>query len=386
MSEIELKIEELRGDVEKNLSSRAAVCRTLGLFLLDETESLDEDSPMEGYRNAAGEIAGRISLMTQQIGEIEDLESSFAGIKDKEAELRERKKSSQENLTLLQETLGEELYHLLNSQDLDVSWASAFDPLSLNISKIRDRESELYQVENQFRDKNLFKGILRKSRMSVLKTRKKSMENSLSKLYQNCLMDALKMGAGKGEGKDAELLAPFFHADREWQDVLADEKALEDEKTLNRERLKELSGVRGPKKRIEFLTKEKENEEARLADSLQKWGEAVTGDTPGEWKDLPPVKKAIQEIDVLTEEAIQLNLGIDKWEARRDMEKLSQDREYMSSKIETLEEEIQARRQEIRVLKKEISSTEKEIRKKELFIGEQKPDESSGEEPVDSEE
>jgi predicted nucleic acid-binding Zn-ribbon protein len=193
------------------------------------------------------------------------------------------------------------------------------------------------------------------------------------------------MGAGKGEGKDAELLAPFFKADREWQDLIAKEQAFEDERNLNRDRLKELSGVRGPKKRIEFLNKEKENEEMRLNDALQKWGEAVTGGTPDAWKDLPEVKKAIQEIDVLTEEAIQLNLDIDKWEARRDVDKLKKDREYMSAKIETLEEEIQARRQEIRVLKKEINSTDKEISKKGKFIGDPPAEEETQESPAEEE-
>ncbi len=377
MSEIELKIEELRGEVEKNLSSRTAVCRELGEFLLNQTESLEGDSPMEEYRNAAAEIASRISLMDQQVEEIENLESSFAVLKEDENQLKEKKKICQDNLSLLQETLGEELYHLVNSQDLDVSWKSAFDPLMKNISKIRDNESEIYQVESQDRDKSLFKGILRKSRMSVLKTRKKSMEHSLSKLYQNCLTDALKMGAGKGEGKDAELLAPFFRADKEWQAVLAEEQTLEEEKNINRERLKELSGVRGPKKRIEFLDKEKENEQLRLNDALQKWGEAVTGDTPEVWKDLPELKKAVEEIDALTEVAIELNLDIEKWEARQDVEKLKKDREYMSAKIQQLDEEIQARRQEIRVLKKEINSAEKEIAKKELFIGEPSDDDGS---------
>ena len=377
MSEIELRIEELRGEVEKNLSSRTAVCRELGQFLLNETETLDGDSPMEEYRNAAGEIASRISLMDQQVEEIEDLESAFSALRESESVIKERKKTSQENLSLLQETLGEELYHLINSNDLDVPWKSAFDPLNKNISKIRDSESEIYQVESQSRDKSLFKGILRKSRMSVLKTRKKTMEHSLSKLYQNCLSDALNMGAGKGDGKDAELLAPFFRADKEWQAVLAEEEKLEEETSQNRERLKELSGVRGPKKRIEFLKKEKENEESRLSDALQKWGEAVTGNTPDTWKDLPELKKAIKEIDVLTEEAIQLNLDIDKWEARQDVEKLRMDREYMKAKIETLDKEIQARRQEIRVLKKEINAAEKEIAKKELFIGEPLPEDES---------
>ena len=114
--------------------------------------------------------------------------------------------------------------------------------------KIRDSESEIYQVESQSREKSLFKGILRKSRMSVLKTKKKSMEHSLSRLYQKCLVDALKMGAGKGEGKDAELLAPFFRADKEWQDVLAEEKKLEEERNLNRDRLKDLRRCKGSEK------------------------------------------------------------------------------------------------------------------------------------------
>lgn len=385
MSEFELRIEELRGEVEKNLSARTAVCRELGLFLLNEAETPEGDSPMEEYRKASEEIAGRISLMDQQIAEIEELESAFAGIRESESGLKDKKKICQDNLSLLQETLGEELYHLINSQDLDVPWKAAFDPLVQNISRIRDSESEIYQVESQAREKNLLKGILRKSRMSVLKTRKKSMEHSLSKLYQNCLSDALKMGAGKGEGKDAELLAPFFRADREWQDLIVKEQALEEERTLNRERLKELSGVRGPKKRVEFLNKEKESEDLRLNEALQKWGEAVTGGTPDAWKDLPEVKEAIREIDALTEGAIQLNLDIDKWEARRDVDKLKKDREYMSSKIETLEEEIQARRQEIRVLKKEISGAEKEISKKEKFIGDPPSEEETEKEASEAE-
>ena len=88
MSEIELRIEELRGEVEKNLSSRTAVCRELGLYLLNETETPEGDSPMEEYRNASGEIASRISLMDQQIAEIEELESAFEGIRESESDVK----------------------------------------------------------------------------------------------------------------------------------------------------------------------------------------------------------------------------------------------------------------------------------------------------------
>ncbi|MDA3956911.1 hypothetical protein, partial [Oceanispirochaeta sp.] len=262
-------------------------------------------------------------------------------------------------------------FYLVNTQDLDVPWKKAFEPLIKNITKIRDNETELFQAENQVINKNLIRGLVRKSRMTVLKGKKKTMELSQSKLYQKCLNDALLLGAGKGdaESKDVVLLAPWFRADKEWQSVLEDEQRVEEQKLLNKERLKELCGGRGPKKRIDSLTKEQALEEDRLMEALKKWGESVTGDTPEHLKALPEVKNAIAEIDALTEDAIQLNLSIEKWEARKDIDKLSHDLEYMTSRIDSLEEEILARRQEIRVLKKEITNSAKEIEKKKQFTG-----------------
>ncbi|QEN08880.1 OmpH family outer membrane protein [Oceanispirochaeta crateris] len=372
MSDIENKIEELRQQVDENLANRDSVCKNLGLFLMNGEGDENEEGLMLEYRNAALEINSRISLMDHQINEITEIEQTLNSFKEKDQSLKNRKKEAQENLSLLQETLGEELFHLVNTYDLDVPWKKAFEPLIKNITKIRDNETELYQAESQIVDKSLFKGLILKSKLSVLKGKKKTMENSQSKLYQKCFNDALLMGAGKGEDgdKDVELLTPWFRADKEWQSVLEEEQNLEEEKLRNKDRLKELCGGRGPGKRIEFLKKEQLLEEERLGDALKKWGESVTGDTPEALKSLPEVQKAIGEIDALTEDAIELNLNIEKWEARKDIEKLNKDQEYMNSRIESLEEEIQARRQEIKVLKKEITNAAKEIEKKRLFTGE----------------
>lgn len=372
MSDIDLKIEELRRDVSENLSQRERVWRELGLFLLDIGESEEDTELMQEYRSAALEINSRVSLMNHQIEEINEAEQGLTALKVKDDELKEQKNKVQNNLTLLQETLGEELFHLLNSQDLDVPWKKAFDPLVKNISRIRDNETELFQVESSAVDKSVFKGLIQRSRMTLLKNKKKSMENSQSKLYQKCFSDALLMGAGKGDAdsKDAELLAPWFRADKEWQQLITDEEQAEEQKTVHRERLKELCGARGSKKRIEFLDKEIVLEQSRLDEALKKWGESVTGDTPEALLGRAEVKKAISEIDSLTELAIQINVSIEKWEARKDIEKLNTDKEYMEQKISLLEEEILARKQEIKVLKKEIATTQKEIEKKKSFAGE----------------
>jgi len=370
MSDVELKIEELQKKVSENLVSRATVCRELGQFLLDEGNEYADEGLMQEYRNSSLEINSRISLIEHQIEEISDLEDELAGLKSKDGELKERHKTAQDNIQLLQETLGEELFHLVNSKNLDVSWKKAYEPLIKSIEKIRDNDSALYQTETQAQDKNFFKGLFVKSRMSVLKGKKKTLENTQNKLYQKCFADALQLGAGREEGsKEAELLAPWFRADKEWQSILEEEEKSGEKKSQYKERLKELCGGRGPRKRKEFLEKERELERERLMDALQKWGESVTGSTPDSLKETSQVQKAVEKIDCLTEEAIQLNLNIEKWEARKDIEKLSHDQEYMTQKIETLEEEIQARRQEIRILKKEISTAVKEIEKKKEFAG-----------------
>ena len=199
------------------------------------------------------------------------------------------------------------------------------------------------------------------------------MESSQAKLYQKCFSDALLMGAGKGDeqSKDAELLAPWFRADKEWQVLLADEEQAEDERKVLKERLKELCGARGSKKRIEFLEKEIVVEKERLDEALRKWGESVTGDTPDTLLSKAEVKDSVAKIDSLTESAIQINVNIEKWEARKDIEKLNTDREYMEQKIATLDEEILARKQEIKILKKDITTTQKEIEKKKSFAGDE---------------
>ncbi|MBF9017818.1 MULTISPECIES: hypothetical protein [unclassified Oceanispirochaeta] len=373
MSDIDPKIEELRNDMNENLGQRESVWQELGRFLLNEGESESESGLMQEYRSAALEIDSRISLMDHQVQEIDEAVKTLDTLKDQDEDLKERRSKVQSNLTLLQETLGEDLFHLMNSQDLDVPWKKAFDPLVKSISKIRDNETELFQVESSAGEKNILKGLVQRSRMTLLKNKKKSMESSQTKLFQKCFTDALLMGAGKGDAssKDADLLAPWFRADKEWQALVADEEKADNERTVLKERLKELCGARGAKKRIEFLDKEIVVERERLDEALRKWGESVTGDTPEKLLSLPEVKDAVAKIDLLTESAIQINVSIEKWEARKDIEKLSTDREYMEHKIETLEEEILARKQEIKILKKEITTTQKEIDKKKSFAGEE---------------
>lgn len=373
MSDINLKIEELRNDMNVNLSQRESVWQEMGRFLLNEGESESESGLMQEYRSAAIEINSRISLMDHQVQEIDESEKTLEELKDNDEELKERRSKIQNNLNLLQETLGEELFHLLNSQDLDVPWRKAFDPLVNNISKIRDNETELFQAESSVGEKKLFKGLVQRSKLTLLKNKKKSMESSQTKLFQKCFNDALLMGAGKGaeNAKDAELLAPWFRTDKEWQVLLTDEEQADEQRSILRARLKELCGARGSKKRIEFLEKEMVVEKDRLDGALRKWGESVTGDTPDKLLSKPEVKDAVAQIDSLTESAIQINVNIEKWEARKDIEKLSTDREYMDQKIATLEEEILARKQEIKILKKDITTTQKEIEKKKSFAGDE---------------
>ncbi|MDC7241610.1 MAG: hypothetical protein PQJ50_14745 [Spirochaetales bacterium] len=373
MSDIDLKIEELRSEMDENIKARNTVWRELGRILLDEGESDGESELMQEYRGAALDVNSRISLMDQQIQDIEEADKILKKLKAGDDELKERRTRIQGNLNTLQETLGEELFHLVNSKDLDVEWKKAFDPLIKNIGKIRDNETELYQVETDLAGKSFFSGLMNKSRRTFLKTRKKTMEVSQSKLYQKCFTDALMMGAGKGDddAEDVKLLAPWFRADKEWQTLLSDEEKASGEKETQKERLKELCGARGPKKRIEFLEKEKALEEERLEEALRKWGESITGDTPDTLTKHPAVKEAVGHIDTLTEAAIKINLEIEKWEARKDIEKLSNDQIYMEQKIQTLEEEIQARRQEIKVLKKDIAQTGKDIEKKRAFTGDE---------------
>jgi len=370
MSDIELKIEELQNQVRENLAGRESICRELGQFLLDDGNEDADEGLMQEYRNSALEINSRISLIENQIQEISDIKKELVSLRSQEEKLKERRKISQEEIHQLQETLGEELFHMINSKNLDVPWKKAYEPLIKSIEKIRDNDSELYQAETQVQEKNLFKSLFVKSRLSVLKGKKRTLESSQSKLYQKCFSDALLLGAGRDEGsKEAELLAPWFRADREWQSVVEEEQTAEEKTQKNKERLKELCGGRGPKKRTEFLEKERELEENRLKDALQKWGESVTGNVPDSLKNVPEVQKAVGEIDRLTEKAIELNLNIEKWEARKDIERLSHDQEFMTQKIATLEEEILARRQEIRILKKEISNGVREIEKKKIFAG-----------------
>jgi hypothetical protein len=248
-------------------------------------------------------------------------------------------------------------------------WESAYQPVAEQISKIRDSESELYQLENQVKKKNLLNNMVLKSKISLLKSRRKTLESSLGKLYRRSFSDALTLGAGKGgeDTPDGALLVQWFRTDEEWNKILREEEDLENQKRLCRDRLKDLCEGKGHKKRKEALEKEIAREKEFLKDSLIKMGEGGCGNPTGKLASLPEVSKAVSRVDKLTEKGIALNLEIEKWEARLDVEKLEHDKEYMTQKIAVLEEEIQARRQEIKVLKKDIAKVGSEIEKKQAF-------------------
>jgi len=382
MTDIDQRIEELRNQVKDNLSERDAVYHSLGDFLLKNSPE-QEDSHPEEHRSAAESCSEQIPRLEDQINEILQCEEDLGTLKGQEDDLKERKKTCQNNLTLQQETLGEELYHLMNTLDEPV-WMPAYEPVEQHIRKIRNTDTEVFQTENQVSGKNLFNSVIRKSRISLLKNRKKSLETSQNRLYRKCFLEALELGAGQGgtETPDGALLSPYFRVCSEWDELLEEEAAAEIRRKENRDRIKELCGSKGPRKRKEILEKEIAQYREKLREALTKWGTAVIGNMPENLSGVKNVIDAVRAIDALTEEGIELNLQIEKWEARKDIGRMEHDREYMTRKIDTLEEEIQARRQEIKVLKKEISQVAREIEKKKAFAvdipGESEEEEPSG--------
>ena len=368
MSDIEQKIDELREQVRLNLSERDMVFHSLGEFLLSRSPEVQESGLLEEQRSTAEAHSVAIPRLEEQLEEIEQCLNDLQAVKETEVDLKGRKTISKENMDQLQESLGEELYHQMNSMDSSL-WASAYQPVTDHINKLRDNESELYQVENQVSKKNLFNNMVAKSKLSLLKSRKKTMETAISKLYRKGFNDALILGAGKNgeDTPDGKLLIPWFRADEEWKALLQEEEGLENRKRLSKDHLKELCEGKGPKKRKESLVKEILREKDLLKDSLIKWGEGVCGNSSENLSRLPEVIDAMERIDALTEAGVALNLEIEKWDARKDIDRLKNDKEYMAQKIAALEEEIQARRQEIKVLKKDITKISSDIEKKQAF-------------------
>ncbi len=368
MSDIEQKIDELREKVRFNLSERDMVFHSLGEFLLGQSPEVQESGLLEEQRSTAEAHSAAIPRLEEQLEEIEQCLSDLQAVKETEMDLKGRKTICRENLDQLQESLGEELFHQMNSMDSSL-WASAYQPVTDHINKLRDNDSELYQIENQVNKKSLFNNMVAKSKLSLLKSRKKSMETSVSKLYKKSFSDALILGAGKNgeDTPDGKLLIPWFRADEEWKALVQEEESLENRKRLSKDHLKELCEGKGPKKRKEALAKEILREKDLLKDSLIKWGEGVCGNISENLSRLPEVIDAIERIDALTEAGVALNLEIEKWDARKDIDRLENDKTYMTQKIDTLEEEIQARRQEIKVLKKDIAKISSDIEKKRTF-------------------
>lgn len=368
MTDIEQKIDKLREKVRENMTERDEVYLTLGKFLLIQSPETQESGLLEEQRSTAKAHSDKIPQLEGILEELCQCENDIKQVKETEADLKERKTGCRESLDQLQETLGEELFHQLNTLD-SPEWASAYQPVTDLVSKIRENESDLFQVENQVSKKNLLNNVMMKSRVSLLKSKKKSLENSLGKLYKKCFNEALNLGAGRSgeDTPDGTLLVSWFRMDEEWTGLLQEEEAMENQKLLNRDHLKALSEGKGPRKRKDSLDKEISREKELLKDSLIKWGEGVCGNLSDTMASRKEVDDAMGRIDQLTESGVALNLEIEKWEARKDIEKLGADKEYMTSKILTLEEEIQARRQEIKVLKKDITKVSREIEKKQAF-------------------
>ena len=368
MSDIEQKIDELREQVRLNLSERDKVFHSLGEFLLGQSPEVQESGLLEEQRSTAEAHSVAIPRLEEQLEEIEQCLSDLQAVKETEVDLKGRKTICRENMDQLQESLGEELFHQMNAMDSSL-WASAYQPVTDHINKLRDNESELYQIENQVSKKSLFNNMIARSKLSLLKSRKKTMETSVTKLYKKGFSDALILGAGKNgeDTPDGKLLIPWFRADEEWKALLQEEESLENRKRLSKDHLKELCEGKGPKKRKETLAKEILREQDLLKDSLIKWGEGVCGNSSENLSRLPDVIDAMERIDALTEAGVALNLEIEKWDARKDIDRLENDKEYMTQKIAALEEEIQARRQEIKVLKKDITKISSDIEKKQAF-------------------
>ena len=370
MTDIEQKIDELRAQVRENLSERDSAYHSLGERLLSLPPESQESGLLEEQRSTAEEHKKRVPRFQETFTEIEESEKELKELKEAETALKNRKAAARETMESLQESLGEELFHQLKTQD-SPEWESAYEPAKELVDKLRDNDSELFQLENQISKKNLFNNMVLKSKMSILKNRKKNLESSLQKLYGKCFSSALEQGAGKkGEAAAGSLLVPWFRAEEEWKVIAEEEEEMENRKRLIRDRLKELGEGKGPKKRKDALLKEIEREELSLKDALIKLGEGVCGNMDSSLAKDPEISRQVSKIDELTEAGIALNLEIEKWEARKDIGKLDRDREYMTQKIASLEEEIQARKQEIKVLKKEIIQVTTEIEKKQTFAGE----------------
>jgi hypothetical protein len=368
MSDIEQKIDELREQVRLNLSERDTVFHSLGEFLLSQSPEVQESGLLEEQRSTAEAHSTAIPRLEEQLGEIDQCVEDLQSVKETEVDLKGRKAICKESLDQLQESLGEELYHQMNAMDSSL-WGSAYQPVTDHINKLRDNESELYQIENQVSKKNLFNNMVAKSRISLLKSRKKTMETSMTKLYKKSFADALVLGVGKNgeDTPDGKLLIPWFRTEEEWKNILQEEESLENKKRLSKDHLKELCEGKGPKKRKEALVREIDREKDLLKDSLIKWGEGVCGNISENLSKLPEVIDAMERIDALTEAGVALNLEIEKWDAKKDIDRLENDKEYMTQKIASLEEEILARRQEIKVLKKDIAKVSKDIEKKQTF-------------------
>lgn len=368
MTNIKQKIDGLREKVRENMTERDDVYLSLGQFLLTQSPETQESGLLEEQRSTAQAHSDKIPQLEGVLEEFSQCEIDIEELKEMEADLKERKSVCKESMEQLQNTVGEELFHQLNTLE-SPDWASAYQPVIDLVSKIRENESDLFQAENQVSKKNLLNNVMLKSKVSLLKSKKKSMENSLGKLYKKCFNEALNMGAGRrGEDSpDGALLVSWFRADDEWKGLLQEEEELENKKLLNRDHLKALSDGKGPKKRKEALLKEISREQENLKDALIKWGEGICGNLSDSMASRKEVSNAVGKIDKLTEAAVALNLEIEKWEARKDIKQLGKEKDSMSEKIATLEEEIQARRQEIKVLKKDITRVSSEIEKKQAF-------------------
>ncbi len=368
MANIEKKIDELKTLVRENLTERDEIYLALGEILLKKPPELQESGLLEEQRSTAEEHKKKIPLLREHQDEIEKGEEELTRLKESEGNLKNRKSAVKEEMETLEESLGEKLFHLLKTLD-NPSWSVAYEPVTAHINKMRDTESDLFQSENQSSRKNILNHMVFKGKKSLLKSKKKTLETSLTRLYRKGFQDALELGAGAGgaDTPDGALLQPWFRAAEEMKTVLRDEEELENRKRLIKDQQKELSQGKGPKKRIEALQKEIEREEEYLQDSLIKLGESACGNRSVELKKSKEIKSLFTKIDDLTEAGVALNLEIEKWQARIEIRKLEKDKEYMTRKIDNLEEEIQARRQEIKILKRDIGKIVKDIEKKEEF-------------------
>ena len=382
MADIEKKIDELKNQVRENLAQRDDIYLSLGELLLEKPPQLQESGLLEEQRSTAEEHKKKIPLLKEALEEIQQGEDELIRLKESEGNLKKRKAAVKEEMESLQDSLGEELYHLLNTQN-EVSWGGAYEPVASHINKMRDTESDLFQNKNQSAGKNLLNNMVFKGRISILKSKKKTLETSLNKLYRKCFLDALEKGAGGGgaDTPDGALLQPWFRANEEMDAVLKDEEELDNRKRLIKDRQKELCEGKGSKKRKDALQKEIEREEEFLNDSLIKLGEGACGNRSDEFGKSKEITALFNKIDDLTESGIALNMEIEKWQARIEIGKLENDKAYMTRKIESLEEEILARKQEIKVLKKDIAKIVKDMEKKQEFssdLPEPKPEPEPG--------